>query len=80
MNKRSSIFRSLDQIATKDVNKEKKTLFVKKLSLDLDKPHLDIIEARFKDIGIRGSQRMIIWEALELLAEKHGISWTKEDN
>ena len=78
MNKNSSIFRSLDQIATKGIAKEKKTLFVKKITVDMDAAHLSIIEQRLTTAGINSTQRSVVWEALELFAEKHGISWSNE--
>ena len=76
--KENSIFRSLDQIATKGISKEKKTLFVKKLTVDVDERHLNIIERHLDTAGRACTQRTIIWEALELFAEKHGISVDNE--
>lgn len=78
MNTKTSIFRSLDQIATRGIAKEKKTLFVKKITVDLDKGHLSIIEQRLTTAGINSTQRSVVWEALELFAEKYGISWPNE--
>lgn len=74
----NSIFRSLDQIATKGIAKEKKTLFVKKITVDMDAAHLSIIEQRLTTAGINTTQRSVVWEALELFAKKYGISWSNE--
>ncbi len=81
----NSIFRSLDQIATKGVTVSKKNKrtkpkpkpYIKKLSIDIDKTHLKIIEKRIKIGGLYCTQRAVIWEALELLAGKYGIQWQK---
>ncbi len=79
MNKENSIFRSLDQIATKGVavSKKKKMTepkpYIKKLSIDIDKTHLKIIEKRLKIGGLYCTQRAVIWEALDMLAEKYNI-------
>ncbi len=78
MNKENSIFRSLDRIATKGLGKEKKTVFVKKLTVDMDEAHLSIIEQRLRTAGINCTQRSIVWDALELFAKKHGISWSNK--
>ncbi len=69
---------SLDAIAMRGMGKKvKQTLFVRKITVDLDAGHLRILEKRLKTIGAHGTQRAIFWEALELLAGKYGIQWQK---
>ena len=62
--KSDSIFKSLDAIATEGISRKKRTLFAKKVTIDLDEQHLIIYH---------GCMRGVIWEALELLADKYNI-------
>ena len=55
--KSDSIFKSLDAIAT----------------VDLDEQHLIILDKRLKMAGYHGCMRGVIWEALELLADKYNL-------
>lgn len=70
---KDSIFRQLDNFATQGI-KKKKTLFAKKVTIDLDEQHLAIVDKRLKMAGYHGCMRGVIWEALELLAQKHNLS------
>lgn len=67
-----SIFRQLDNFATQGI-KKKKTLFAKKVTIDLDEQHLIILDKRLKMAGYHGCMRGVIWEALELLADKYNL-------
>lgn len=73
MDKKESIFRQLDTVATEGISRRKKTLFAKKVTIDLDEEHLYLIETRLKMAGYHGCMRGVIWEALELLAEKYKL-------
>ena len=70
--KNDSIFSQLDNFATQGI-KKKKTLFAKKITIDLDEQHLDIIDKRLKMAGYHSCMRGVIWEAFELLAEKYNL-------
>ncbi|MEQ2903418.1 hypothetical protein AAAX65_10875 [Alistipes finegoldii] len=52
---------------------QKKTLFAKKVTIDLDEQHLIILDKRLKMAGYHGCMRGVIWEALELLADKYNL-------
>lgn len=69
---KDSIFRQLDNFATQGI-KKKKTLFAKKVTIDLDEQHLIILDKRLKMAGYHGCMRGVIWEALELLADKYNL-------
>ena len=69
--KSDSIFKSLDAIATEGISRKKRTLFAKKVTIDLDEQHLIILDKRLKMAGYHGCMRGVIWEALELLADKY---------
>lgn len=68
---------SLMSSATQKVNapgeNRKTTNYVKKVTLDLDQEHLDIIENYQKKEGVHCGLRGTVWEALELLAAKYGL-------
>ena len=55
--KSDSIFKSLDAIATEGISRKKRTLFAKKVKM----------------AGYHGCMRGVIWEALELLADKYNL-------
>lgn len=55
--------------------KKRTSSFVKKLTLDLDEEHLAIIHNRQKMEGVHLGARGVIWEALELLAEKYKLEY-----
>lgn len=74
-----SIFRQLDNFATQGIPKKKRTLFAKKVTIDMDEQHLAIIDKRLKMADYHGCMRGVIWEALELLAEKYNLQ-TENDN
>lgn len=63
--------------ATREVSKrtakKKVTSFVKKVTVDLDQEHLNIIENYQKKEGVHSGLRGTIWEGLELLAQKYGL-------
>ena len=44
--KSDSIFKSLDAIATEGISRKKRTLFAKKVTIDLDEQHLIILDKR----------------------------------
>ena len=71
--KSNSIFKSLDDIATEGISRKKRTLFAKKVTIDLDEQHLIILDKRLKMAGYQGCMRGVIWEALELLADKYNL-------
>ncbi len=71
--KSDSIFKSLDAIATEGISRKKRTLFAKKVTIDLDEQHLIILDKRLKMAGYHGYMRGVIWEALELLADKYNL-------
>lgn len=68
---------SLMSSATRKVNEQgggkKTTNYVKKVTLDLDQEHLDIIENYQKKEGIHCGLRGTVWEALELLAARYNL-------
>ena len=66
--KSDSIFKSLDAIATEGISRKKRTLFAKKVTIDLI-----ILDKRLKMAGYHGCMRGVIWEALELLADKYNL-------
>ena len=74
--KNDSVFALMEAAAVeaaKGKRSQKNTAFAKKLSIDVDQDHLDIIDKRQKMANVHCGQRGIIWEALELLAEKYGL-------
>lgn len=70
--KSDSIFKSLDAIATEGISRKKNAL-AKKVTIDLDEQHLIILDKRLKMAGYHGCMRGVIWEALELLADKYNL-------
>jgi hypothetical protein len=70
--KSDSIFKSLDAIATEGIPAKKNAL-AKKVTIDLDEQHLIILDKRLKMAGYHGCMRGVIWEALELLADKYNL-------
>lgn len=63
--------------AVKGIRSTKVTLYVKKLSVDMDQEHLDIITNRQRMKDVHLGTRGVIWEALELLAEKYALAEVK---
>lgn len=68
-----SLMSSAAKTVTTPGGNRKTTSYVKKVTLDLDREHLDIIEKYQKREGIHCGLRGTVWEALELLAAKYGL-------
>ena len=58
--KSDSIFKSLDAIATEGISRKKRTLFAKKVTIDLDEQHLIILDKRLKMAGYHAAHAGVI--------------------